>query len=69
MIIYIIQSGWSFLHVSAAKGHTDVISFLIAKEAYINQVDWVSIVFHYSCVTTDNIYRIYPFWQDVRPVV
>ena len=63
---YIIQSEDSFLHICAAEGHTDVCSFLILKGANINQVDRVSIVFHYSCVTTDNIQRIYPFWQRCK---
>ena len=52
---YIIQNGWSFLHSSAANRHTYVCRFLITKGANINQVDKVSIVFHYSCVTTDNM--------------
>ena len=60
---YIIQHGHSFLH---SCGPTDVCSFLISKGVNINQVNWVSIVFHYSCVTTDNIYRIYPFWQRCK---
>ena len=61
---YIIQSEWSFLHISAANGHTDVCSFLILKGANINQVDRVSI--HCSCVTTDNIYIWYiPSGKDL----
>ena len=63
---YIIQNGYSFLHICAMEGHTDVCSFLILKGANINQVDEVGIVFHYSCVTTDNIHRIYPFWQRCK---
>ena len=63
---YIIQNGWSFLLICTANGHTDVCRFLITKGANINQVDRVSIVFHYSCVTTDNIYRIYPFRQRCK---
>ena len=55
MLYYVIQGGWSFLHSSAASGKTDVCRFLISKGANINQVDEVSIEFHYSCVTTDNI--------------
>ena len=62
----ILQLGLSFLDCSAVKGHIDICSFLISKGANINQVDRVSIVFHYSCVTTDNIYRIYPFWQRCK---
>ena len=63
---YIIQSGYSFLHSSSIKGQADVCNFLISKGVNINQVDVVSIVFHYSCVTTDNIYKIYPFWQRCK---
>ena len=63
---YIIQWGWSFLHTCTFHGHTDVCSFLIPKGVNIDQVDEVSIVFHYSCVTTDNICRIYPFWQRCK---
>ena len=63
---YIIQWGQSFLHICAFNGQTDVCGFLILKGANINQEDKVSIVFHYSCVTTDNIYRIYPFWQKCK---
>ena len=62
---YIIQSGKSFLH-NSASGQTDVCSFLISKGANINQVDNVSIEFHYSCVTTDNIYiynTCYTMWK------
>ena len=66
MFFYIIQDGQSFLHQCAFHGHTDVISFLISKGVNINQVDEVSIVFHYSCVSTDNMYRIYPFWQRCK---
>ena len=67
---YIIQWGWSFLHISAFQGQTDIISFLKSKGVNINQVDMVSIVFHYSCVTTDNIYIGYiPSGKDVRPVI
>ena len=64
MFYYIIQHGYSFLHGCAVNGHTDVCIFLISKGVNINQVDEVSIVFHYSCVTTDNIYIGY-----VRPVI
>ena len=63
---YIIQSGNSFLHLCAVNSQTDICRFLISKGANINQVNMVSIVFHYSCVTTDNIYRIYPFWQRCK---
>ena len=63
---YTIQFNRSFLHSSAVNGQADVCSFLISKGANINQVDMVSIVLHYSCVTTDNIYRIYPFWQRCK---
>ena len=67
---YIIQRGKSFLHSSAVYGQTDVCSFLISKGANINQVDDVSIEFHYSCVTTDNIYIGYiPSNRDTRPVI
>ena len=67
---YIIQSGYSFLHPCSYMGHTDVCSFLISRGANINQVDRVSIVFHYSCVTTDNIYIGYiSSGKDVRPVI
>ena len=44
---YIVQGEYTFLHTSAAKGHTDVCSFLISKGVNISQVDKVSIVFHY----------------------
>ena len=63
---YIIQFERSFLHSSAVNGQADVCNFLISKGVNINKVDTVSIVFHYSCVTTDNIYRIYPFWQRCK---
>ena len=63
---YIIQSGRSFLHSCALNGHTDICIFLIFKGVNINELDVVSTVFHYSCVTTDNIYRIYPFWQRCK---
>ena len=64
---YVIQREESFLHSCAgSNGHTDVCSLLISKGVNINQVDRVSIVFHYSCVTTDNMYRIYPFWQRCK---
>ena len=63
---YIIQHGYSFLHISVVNGDTDICSFLISKGANINQVDVVSIEFHYSRVTTDNIYRIYPFRQRCK---
>ena len=63
---YIIQGGQSFLHSSAINGQADVCILLISKGANINQVNEVSIVFHYSCVTTDNTYRIYPFWQRCK---
>ena len=66
ILYYIVQSGYSFLHPCAYMGYTDVCSFLISRGANINQVDRVSIVFHYSCVTTDNIYRIYLFWQRCK---
>ena len=66
ILYYVIQGDQSFLHPYAWNGHTDVCSFLISKGVNINQVDRVSIVFHYSCVTTDNIYRIYPFWQRCK---
>ena len=66
ILYYILQDRWSFLHPCAWNGHTDVCSFLISKGVNINQVDRVSIVFHYSCVTTDFIYRIYPFWQRCK---
>ena len=67
---YIIQGGKSFLHSIVVNGHTDVCSFLISKGANINQVDKVSIEFHYSCVTTDNIYIGYiPSNRDTRPVI
>ena len=67
MIFYcIIQEWYSFLHICAINRHIDVIIFLISNGANINQVNMVSIVFHYSCVTTDNIYRIYPFWQRCK---
>ena len=62
ILYYIIQAGASFL-CGAANGQADVCIFLISKGANINQVTRVSMVLHYSCVTTDNIYRIYPFWQ------
>ena len=58
---YLIQSGKSFLHISAQNGHTDVCNFLLSKGANINQVDKVSIVFHYSYITTYNIHMIYIF--------
>ena len=53
---YVIQDGQSFLHKSADSGQTDICRFLISKGVNINQVDKVSVVFYYSCVTTDNIY-------------
>ena len=62
----IIQGGYSFLHTCALNRRSDVCSFLISRGVNINQVDVVSIVFHYSCVTTDNIYRIYPFRQRCK---
>ena len=62
---YIIQDGGSFLQTCGWNGRTDICHFLISKGANVNQVDKVSIVFHYSCVTTTNIYRIYPFCKDV----
>ena len=66
ILYYNIQDGDSFLHPYGLTGRTDVSRFLISKGVNINQVDRVSIVFHYSCVTTDNIYRIYPFWQRCK---
>ena len=70
ILYYIIQYGYSFLHMCAANGHTDVCSFLISKGANINQVNRVSIVFHYSCVTILIIYIGYiPSGRDVRPVI
>ena len=68
---YIIQNGYSFLHSSAVNGQTDICSFLFKKGVNINQVDRVSIVFHYSCVTTDyiNIYGYIPSDIKVRPVI
>ena len=44
---YVIQDGQSFLHKSADSGQTDICHFLISKGVNINQVDKVSIVFHY----------------------
>ena len=58
---YLVQGGDSFLHSSAWKGRTDVCNFLLSKGANINQVDTVSIVFHYSYITTYNIHLIYSF--------
>ena len=55
VLYYVIQDEQSFLHSCKWNGHTDVVSFLISKGVNINQLDRVSIVFHYSCVTTDNI--------------
>ena len=55
LFYYVIQDGHSFLHTCTIYEHTDVCSFLISKGVNINQVDDVSIVFHYSCVITDNI--------------
>ena len=43
---YIIQAGYSFLHVCALNAHIDVCRFLISKGVNIDQVDEVSIVFH-----------------------
>ena len=56
---YLIQGGQSCLHISGWEGHTDVCNFLLSKGANINQVDNVSIVFHYSYITTYNIHMIY----------
>ena len=58
---YLIQVGKSFLHSSAQNGQTDVCNFLLSKGANINQVNVVSIVFHYSYITTYNIHMIYIF--------
>ena len=55
---YIIQGGGSFLHSCARNGHTYIINFLIYKGANTNVVDVVSVVFHYSCVKSVNIYTI-----------
>ena len=63
---YLMQYGCSFLHISASQGNTDVCNFLISKGANINQVDEVSIVFHYSYITTYNIHMIYSFWQRCK---
>ena len=68
ILYYIIQGGTSFLHSCALGGNIDVSSLLITKGANINQVDLVSILFHYSCVTTDNIGYI-PSGKDVSPVI
>ena len=50
--LYIIQNEWSFIHASSIRGHSDSCKLLLANGININQVDEVSIVFHYSCVTT-----------------
>ena len=66
---YIIQAGQSFLHTVVVNGRTDICRFLIAKGANIDQVDRVSIVLHYSCVTTDNIYGYIPSDINVKNVI
>ena len=66
-VFHTTQLGYSFLHISAANGHTDICSFLIEKGVNIHQVTEVSIVFHYSCIITDIGYI--PRVRDVRPVI
>ena len=68
-LLYIIQYQMSFLHATAIKGHSDICKLLLANGININQVDGVSIVFHYSCVTT-VIYIGYIFCgREIRLVI
>ena len=67
--LYFIQYQQSFLHAAATGGQSDSCKFLLANGININEVDWVSIEFHYSGVTT-LIYIGYIFYgREIRLVI
>ena len=67
--LYIIQRQKSFLHAAAFNGDSDSCKLLLANGININQVDAVSIEFHYSCVTT-LLYMGYIFYgREIRIVI
>ena len=39
---FVLQDGWSPLHMASQEGHLDVVKALLAARANINQADKVS---------------------------
>ena len=49
MMTFVLQNGWSPLHIASFNGHLDIVRALIEAGANISQVDKVGTVFLNQC--------------------